>query len=63
MITRIFEDGIEITVRENDQVEDIIIVNGKKYKVVKKENPSYDSYYIGGDRGIRYFFGFEEVTE
>ena len=63
MITRIYEDGKEIFVKEGDHEGDIVVVNGKKYKVISKANPRYDSYYVGNDRGVKFFWGFEEVDE
>ncbi len=63
MITRIYEDGKEICVKKGDHDGDIVIVNGKKYKVITKENPRYDPYYVGNDRDVKYFRGFEEVNK
>ncbi|MBS0941597.1 hypothetical protein [Leuconostoc mesenteroides] len=63
MITTIYQDGKEIVVPDGARKGDIVIVNGKKYKVITKDNPRYDSYYVGGDRGVKYFWGFEEVDE
>ena len=63
MITTIYQDGQKISVPNGAHEDDIVIVNGKKYKVITKDNPIYDSYYVGGDRSVKYFWGFEEVDE
>ncbi|MBZ5971608.1 hypothetical protein [Leuconostoc gasicomitatum] len=63
MITTIYQDGNEITVPNGAHGGDIVIVNGKKYKVIIKDNPEYDSYYVSGTRSVKYFWGFEEVDE
>lgn len=63
MITTIYQDGQEIIVPDGAHKDDIVIVNGKKYKVIAQENPRYDSYYVAGPRSFKYFWGFEEVDE
>ncbi|QHJ80800.1 MAG: hypothetical protein [Bacteriophage sp.] len=63
MITIIYQDGQKISVPGGSREGDIVIVNGKKNRVITKKNPRYDSYYVGNDRGVKYFWGFEEVDE
>ena len=63
MITTIYQDGKPIVVPDGAHEGDIVIVSGKKYKVITKNNPRYDSYYVAGPRSFKYFWGFEEVDE
>ena len=57
MITTIYQDGQKISVPSGSHEGDIVIVNGKKYRVIT------NSYYVGNDRGVKYYWGFEEVDE
>lgn len=61
MITAIyFRDCV---IKPYGHVGDIFVVGDKKYRVINQKNPKYDSYYLQGDRPVKYFWGFEEVEE
>ena len=61
MITAIyFRDRV---IEPYGHVGDIFVIGDKKYRVIAKSNPKYDSYYVRGDESKKYFWGFEEISE
>ena len=61
MITAIyFRDRV---IEPYGHVGDIFVIGDKKYRVIAKSNPKYDSYYVRGDESKKYFWGFEEINE
>ena len=61
MITAIYFRDREI--KPYGRVGDIFVVGDKKYRVIAKDNPNYDSYYVRGDEAKKYLWGFEEIKE
>ena len=61
MITAIYFR--DLVIKPYGHVGDIFVIGDKKYRVINQKNPKYDSYYLQGDRSVKYFWGFEEVEE